>query len=266
MITTIDLTNDRKSNHELIKSAFLNSISPVFKLKLSKEFRETTRSCIEKVKTFYKLYDISNNSKNDCVNKTRDENSVDSCISCYLTTELEPCTSNIRNEFVNITKEILTIMFNNSEFNIEEYLKSENKKINGNIIVRYYPKGGAGYLGSHIDGNFMTFLFSNGEGLEIPKEDLSIDPDDIKQFGIPSLTPTYISLSDSDWNTIQQDDTCLIVTVGNSFFQEKFVEKSSFSGVMCPTLHRVRRKANFDRFSIPFLFNFESISGDDTKI
>ena len=95
----------------------------------------------------------------------------------------------------------------------------------------------------------MTFLFSNGEGLEIPKEDLNIDPDDIKQFGIPSLTPTYISLSDSDWNTIQQDDTCLIVTVGNSFFQEKFVENSSFSGVMCPTLHRVRRKANFDRFS-----------------
>ena len=58
-------------------------------------------------------------------------------------------------------------------------------------IVRYYAKGGAGYLGSHVDGNFMTFLYSNGEGLQIPNEDLSIDPQNIKEFGVPSLTPTF---------------------------------------------------------------------------
>ena len=86
----------------------------------------------------------------------------------YLAPDLEPCTTNIRNEFKHVTKEILSIMFDNNEFNIDEYIKTEQKQIDGNLIVRYYAKGGAGYLGSHVDGNFMTFLYSNGEGLQIP--------------------------------------------------------------------------------------------------
>ena len=76
----IDLNNDREKNHDLIKKAFLNSISPVFKLKLSKEFQQTAQSCIEKVKTFYKL---------NC-NKSKNETVIDSCISCSLTPDLEP--------------------------------------------------------------------------------------------------------------------------------------------------------------------------------
>ena len=184
IMITIDLTNDKTENHKLIKTAFLNSISPVFKLKLSKEFQETTKDCIEKVKKFYKL---TSNLSDDSVNSSND---IESCKSCYLTPELEPCTTNIRNEFKHVTKEILSIMFDNNEFNIDEYIKT-GKQIDGNLIVRYYAKGGAGYLGSHVDGNFMTFLYSNGEGLQIPNEDLSIDPQNIKEFGVPSLTPTF---------------------------------------------------------------------------
>ena len=48
-----------------------------------------------------------------------------------------------------------------------------------------------------------------------------------------------------------------MVTVGNSFFEESFVKSSVFSEVH--TLHRVQRKSKYDRFSIPFLFDFESV-------
>ena len=78
IMITIDLTNDKTENHKLIKTAFLNSISPVFKLKLSKEFQETTKDCIEKVKKFYKL---TSNLSDDSVNSSND---IESCKSCYL--------------------------------------------------------------------------------------------------------------------------------------------------------------------------------------
>ena len=91
------------------------------------------------------------------------------------------------------------------------------------------------------------------------KDDVSVSPKAIKEFGVPSLTPTLINLSDSDWYSISQDDSCVVVTVGNSFFEESFVKSSVFSEVQCPTLHRVQRKSKYDRFSIPFLFDFESV-------
>ena len=69
-------------------------------------------------------------------------------------------------------KKVLDIMFSDSNFDVNEHLKEKGAAIGGNITVRFYPKGGKGVLGSHVDGvptPFMTFLFSNGQGLEILK-------------------------------------------------------------------------------------------------
>ena len=256
---TIDLDEDREHNLKLIKAALLNSISPAFKVKIPREFQLVASECIEKVTKFYKLiqYDSKHADEYNGANDT--SNVIDSCVSCYLTSDLEPCSSNIRQEFYTLTKKILDIMFSDSNFDVNEHLKEKGAAIGGNITVRFYPKGGKGVLGSHVDGNFMTFLFSNGQGLEILKDDVSVSPKAIKEFGVPSLTPTLINLSDSDWYSISQDDSCVVVTVGNSFFEESFVKSSVFSEVQCPTLHRVQRKSKYDRFSIPFLFDFESV-------
>ena len=257
---TIDLDEDREHNLELIKQALLQSITPAFKVKLPIEFQLVARECIEKVTAFYKLNQFDTKKPNGCDAANDTSQVVDSCISCYLTSDLEPCSSNIRKEFYTITKKVLDIMFSSSTFDISEHMKETRAAIGGNITVRFYPKGGEGVLGSHVDGNFMTFLFSNGQGLEILRDDVSVSPKAVKEFGVPSLTPTLIDLKDSDWDSIDQDESCVVVTVGNSFFEENFVKSSAFNEVQCPTLHRVQRKSKYDRFSIPFLFNFERVA------
>ena len=58
----------------------------------------------------------------------------------------------------------------------------------------------------------MTFLFSID--LDEDKDDVSISPKAIKEFGVPSLTPTLIDLSDSDWDSISQDECVEVIATG----------------------------------------------------
>ena len=129
-------------------------------------------------------------------------------------------------------------------------------RFEADLKIRYYPENGPRQLGAHVDGNFITLLWSDRPGLQFPKESeiSGLSPADIRAIGLPSLCPPMVSLKEEMWQDVAQNREEIVVTIGNAFFEADFVQKSDFSEIQCPVLHRVHCSQPGGRFSIPYLF------------
>ena len=246
----IDLSEDIDIVRERIKGRLLqpDTINPFFRVRVSSIFTKAQVDCIRKVREFYKL-DLTYSG----------QEGQDSCVSCPLEPAWE-CTKQLRAAFFDVTSRITDAMFGEK---FEKMLKEESKLVDANLIIRYYPKSGPRKLGAHVDGNFLTVLWSDRPGLQFPSQTKSgLTPSDVRAIGLPSLAPPMISLSDEMWEDVPCDESTLIVSLGNGFYEETVVKDSEFAQVNCPVLHRVNCSGDYDRYSIPFLFQVKKSGGE----
>lgn len=216
-----------------------DTINPHFKIRVSDEFLKAKTDCLSKVQSFYNLVAYEGD---------------DPCVSCNLRAEWE-CTRALREYFDMVRVKVTSAMFGEG-FQRLESTKGQ-RRFEADLKVRYYPERGPRKLGAHVDGNFMTFLWSDLPGLQFPKEtpESGLSPTDIRAIGLPSLCPPTISLKDEMWEDVAQHSREIVITLGNGFFDEEIVKSSEFSGINCPVLHRVSCSLSGDRFSIPYLFS-----------
>ena len=250
----IDLSEDINIVRERIKDRLLqpDTINTYFRVRVSSIFKKAQVDCIRKVREFYKL-DLAYSGKEG----------QDSCVSCPLEPAWE-CTNQLRAAFFDVTSRITEAMFGEK---FEKMLNEESKLVDANLIVRYYPKSGPRKLGAHVDGNFLTVLWSDRPGLQCPSQSKSgLTPSDVRAIGLPSLAPPMIALSDDMWEYVPCDENTLIVSLGNGFYEETVVKDSEFAQVNCPLLHRVNCSGDYDRYSIPFLFRVDQKSGGEKGI
>ena len=241
----IDLNEDIDIVRAKIKERLLqpDTINPFFRVRVSGLFSQAQVDCLRKVREFYKLETAYAGKEGP-----------ESCVSCPLEPAWE-CTNQLRAAFFSVTSRITEAMFGDK---FENMLEEESKIADANLIIRYYPKSGPRKLGAHVDGNFITVLWSDRPGLQFPSQTKSgLTPSDVRAIGLPSLAPPMIALSDDMWDDVPQDENTLVVSLGNGFYEEKVVKESEFAQVNCPVLHRVSCSGDYDRYSIPFLFRVD---------
>jgi hypothetical protein len=112
-------------------------------------------------------------------------------------------------------------------------------------------------LGAHVDGNLMTLLLSTAAGLQVPTASInpSLTSDQVRNYGLPTLTGAILFLPDSHWSYVDVRSDEILVTLGNEFFDSgaiAFQEKPLVHG---PVLHRVNDGLmnGEGRISVPFL-------------
>jgi len=145
-------------------------------------------------------------------------------------------------------------------------LDLQQQQMGGALSLRFYPKRSAesseessNLLGAHVDGNFMTMLWSDARGLQVPDPSAPIDHNDVAGVGIPTVGTGGVSeMLDQHWADVVVPPGSLLVTIGQGWFQSP----AALLGpqVPCPTLHRVSIDGDMpnDRHSFPFLARIES--------
>ena len=98
-------------------------------------------------------------------------------------------------------------------------------------ILRFgtIQKNGPQQLGAHVDGNFITLLWSDRPGLQFPKESeiSGLSPADVRAIGLPSLCPPMVSIKDDMWEDVAQDPEEIVVTIGNAFLKPILFRKAN---------------------------------------
>ena len=106
----------------------------------------------------------------------------------------------VHSEIVSLSLSFLNLLCGSSSPRVgafSDYLEERKKKLVVTSCVRYYPSGcqddSEGHveerLGSHCDGNLITFLWESREGLQVPSPDSRVSPASIMALGLPSFTP-----------------------------------------------------------------------------
>jgi hypothetical protein len=170
---------------------------------------------------------------------------------------------------LGVASNVLRLMLDDS---VEDRLREESKRMDANFSMRFYPKAGSGSLGAHVDGNVMTILWTDGPGLQVPRDRAGITGEDIRNAGLPSLAnvPNPRLFEDDMWVDVPHagpsEDT-LLVSYGNGWFQEKIVSDLFPGTVESPLFHRVKKTVvstsngstvlHLDRHSLPLLVRIE---------
>ena len=149
--------------------------------------------------------------------------------------------------------------------------------VNSPLSVKWY-RGSAckseTRLGAHVDGNMFTLLWSNTPGLQVLRPDADVGREDLMYFGMPLIgAGPSLSFEEEDFVDVAAPEgyaleELMLFTVGRSWFSESnpLTRGTRLLGAKCPVLHRVAFANQLeDRFSIPFLINFVSISVDDER-
>ena len=123
-------------------------------------------------------------------------------------------------------------------------LETEQLEMGGALSMRFYPRRSAdlaateaeNLLGAHVDGNFITLLWSDAPGLQVPGPEAPLDS--YLSAGIPSIGVSGATdMDDRDWVDVEGPPGCLLVTIGQGWFQSAAAQL--LGGVPCATYHRV---------------------------
>ena len=107
--------------------------------------------------------------------------------------------------------------------------------------------------------SFITILWSDARGLQVPSASAPISVGDVAGIGIPSVGPEAGSVfGDEHWVDVVSPSGSLVVSIGQGWFHSPAAQL--YPAVPCATLHRVSIDGNMasDRHSIPFLARLES--------
>ena len=125
-------------------------------------------------------------------------------------------------------------------------LETEQLEMGGALSMRFYPRRSAdlaateaeNLLGAHVDGNFITLLWSDAPGLQVPGPEAPLDLGDVAAAGIPSIGVSGATdMDDRDWVDVEGPPGCLFVTIDQGWFQSAAAQL--WGGVPCATYHRV---------------------------
>jgi hypothetical protein len=232
----IDWLNDGEDEiRAKTRKGFLGTLSPMVAIK-NYGFEKVRQDVMFLAREQYECYD-----------------GRESCLSNVLDNANET-NAQFRRELQQLSFRFCQILMGDA---FTTFLTEKDAHLDGNLGIRFYPQQGPIGLGAHVDANEFTILWANGSGLQVPRQDIGLNSDDIRAIGLPSFTPAP-PLCDDQWSyvdTFWQNDM-LLLTVGEGWFSTEFPMNALFPGVCCPVLHRVHAPpisaVRSNRYSIPF--------------
>eukprot|EP00960_Hanusia_phi_P055711 763043-Hanusia_phi.AAC.1 len=195
----------------------------------------------------------------------RPEESFEACVPIALDFLDSDVRQRLQDALLALSKKICGILTCQK---FDEELEHRGMAVEGQLSLRCYPRAAANklleerqdsshacpLLGPHVDGNFLTLLWSDGVGFQVPSVQARIRPEEVAGMGIPSfgMAPST-EMEEEEWADVVSERDAILMSVGQGWFHS-FLQ-ALCPGVPCPVLHRVAvsKRMDRDRCSFPFL-------------
>lgn len=236
----LDWAQDDAHLRDALRGALQGTLSPMFAVK-NYGFEALRAEAVRRARRRYKLHAYTGDE--DCVSVSR----------------LDGCEVALRRELRALCLRIGRLACGEG---FAEALAQDRKTLDGRLSMRFYPTGGQGVLGQHVDGNLFTVLWADTQGLQVinPERAAPLTQDDILSIGVPSLSANGVAVEERQWASVGRfwEEDLLLVTVGMGWLRSRLQQACP---VQCATLHRVKVEGpRRERHSIPFLVNV--VDGD----
>ncbi|EKX41584.1 hypothetical protein GUITHDRAFT_112295 [Guillardia theta CCMP2712] len=149
----------------------------------------------------------------------RPEGSGEACVPIALDYLEEDVRHELQDSLLALCIRICNIL---TDHKFDEELNTRGMTVEGSLSLRFYSSVVANQLlegrqdsshacpllGPHVDGNFLTFLWSDGVGFQVPGPHSRIKPEDIAGIGIPSLgMAPSTEMEEEDWADVVSAST-----------------------------------------------------------